>query len=77
MRAYIPNKLSEKDIDESSDAYDTIDWLIKHIKHNNGNVGIWGISYPGFYAAMALLDSHPALKAVSSAGSNLGLVRRG
>lgn len=65
MRAYIPNKKSSKDIDESSDTYDTIDWLVKNIKHNNGKVGMWGISYPGFYSAMGLLDSHPALKAVS------------
>lgn len=65
MRAYIPNKKSSKDFDEATDTYDTIDWLVKNLKHNNGNVGIWGISYPGFYAAMSLIDSHPALKAVS------------
>lgn len=64
MRGYIPNK-KNKQIDESSDTYDTIDWLVKNVKHNNGNVGMWGISYPGFYAAMSLMDSHPALKAVS------------
>ncbi|MFA3782463.1 CocE/NonD family hydrolase [Melioribacteraceae bacterium 4301-Me] len=65
MRPYIPNKKSNKDIDETTDTYDTIDWLVKNIKHNNGRVGIWGISYPGFYAAMSLIDSHPALKAAS------------
>ena len=65
MRAYIPNKKSSKDIDETTDTYDTIDWLVKNIKCNNGNVGIWGISYPGFYAAMSFIDSHPSLKAVS------------
>jgi putative CocE/NonD family hydrolase len=65
MRAYIPEKKKLKDTDESSDTYDTIDWLIKNLKFNNGNAGIWGISYPGFYAAMSLIDSHPALKAVS------------
>lgn len=65
MRPYIPVKKSKKDIDESSDAYDTIDWLIKNVKHNNGKVGIYGISYPGFYAAMAAIDAHPALVAVS------------
>ncbi|MEJ5351121.1 MAG: CocE/NonD family hydrolase [Melioribacteraceae bacterium] len=65
MRPYIPDKKNNNDIDETTDTYDTIDWLIKNIKHNNGNVGIWGISYPGFYAAMSLIDSHPALKAVS------------
>lgn len=65
MRPYISNKKSKKDIDESSDAYDTIDWLIKHVGHNNGKVGVYGISYPGFYAAMATIDAHPALKAAS------------
>jgi hypothetical protein len=65
MRPYIPIKKSQKDVDESSDTYDTIDWLIKNVDDNNGKVGMWGISYPGFYAAMALLDSHPALAAVS------------
>ncbi len=64
MRPYIPHKKG-KQTDESSDAWDTIDWLIKHIKHNNGKAGMFGISYPGFYAAMACIDAHPALKAVS------------
>jgi putative CocE/NonD family hydrolase len=53
------------DTDESTDTYDTIDWLVKHIPNNNGKVGIWGISYPGFFAAFSLIDAHPALKAVS------------
>jgi uncharacterized protein len=53
------------DVDESTDAYDTIDWLVKNIPDNNGNVGMWGISYPGFYAAAGMIDAHPALKAVS------------
>lgn len=52
-------------VDESTDSYDTIDWLVKHVPNNNGNVGVWGISYPGFYAAFTLVNSHPALKAVS------------
>jgi hypothetical protein len=52
-------------VDESTDAYDTIDWLIKHIDGHNGRVGMWGISYPGFYTAAALVDAHPALKAAS------------
>ena len=54
-----------KDTDDSTDTYDTIDWLVKNIPHNNGKVGIWGISYNGFYAAFSLIDAHPALKAVS------------
>ena len=64
MRAYIPNKKG-KEFDEASDTYDTIDWLVKNVENTNGKVGIWGISYPGFYATYSLLDSHPALKAVS------------
>ncbi|WP_103071405.1 CocE/NonD family hydrolase [Aquimarina sediminis] len=64
MRAYIPNKKG-KQFDEASDTYDTIDWLVKNVANNNGKVGTWGISYPGFYATYSLLDSHPALKAVS------------
>jgi hypothetical protein len=54
-----------KDNDPATDTYDTIDWLVKNIPNNNGRVGMWGISYPGFYAAYGLVNSHPALKAVS------------
>jgi hypothetical protein len=65
VRPNIPDKKSNTDIDESTDTYDTIEWLIRNIAHNNGKVGMWGISYPGFYAAQGLIGSHPALKAVS------------
>jgi len=65
IRPHIANKKSEKDVDEASDTYDSIDWLVNNIPNNNGNVGIYGISYPGFYATMAALSGHPALKAVS------------
>jgi len=65
VRPYIPNKISPQHIDESSDTYDTIDWLIKNIPNNNGKVGMWGISYPGFYCTMAAVNAHPALLAVS------------
>ena len=58
-------KKAAKETDESSDTWDTIDWLLKNISHNNGRVGIWGISYPGFYATASLPDAHPAIKAVS------------
>ena len=51
--------------DESTDTYDTIEWLLKNVENNNGRVGISGISYPGFYAATGSIDSHPALKACS------------
>lgn len=64
MRAFIPNK-KKKQTDEASDTYDTIDWLVKNVANNNGKVGVWGISYPGFYATYSLLSGHPALKAVS------------
>ncbi|HKG07812.1 MAG TPA: CocE/NonD family hydrolase, partial [Pedobacter sp.] len=65
IRPHVPNKNSRKDIDESTDTYDTIDWLVKNIKNNNGKAGIYGISYPGFYSTAALPGAHPALKAVS------------
>jgi predicted acyl esterase len=56
----------EKDaVDESTDTFDTIDWLVKNIPNNNGKVGQSGISYPGFYTACGLIGSHPALKAAS------------
>ena len=64
-RPYIPNKQKKSDVDESSDSYDTIDWLIKNIPNNNGKVGTWGISAPGFYTTMTTIDAHPALKAAS------------
>ncbi|MBX7104897.1 MAG: CocE/NonD family hydrolase [Gemmataceae bacterium] len=64
-RPHIPAKKTPADVDESSDAYDTIDWLIKNIPGHNGRVGMEGISYPGFYAACGMIDAHPALKAVS------------
>ena len=56
---------TKKDIDESTDTYDTIDWLVKNVQNNNGNVGQYGTSYPGFYAAVGTLADHPALKASS------------
>jgi len=65
VRPYIPDKKTNQDIDESSDTFDSMDWLIKKVPHNNGKIGIIGTSYPGFYATMALPDAHPALKAVS------------
>ncbi len=65
MRPYKPKKASANDTDETTDTWDTIEWLLKNIPNNNGRVGMWGISYPGHYAAQALIDPHPALKAVS------------
>ncbi len=56
-------------IDEATDAYDTIDWLVKNVPNNNGRVGMFGVSYDGWTAAMAMLDPHPALRAVSEQAS--------
>jgi len=58
-----------KAVDESTDAYDTIDWLVKQVPNNNGRVGMLGVSYPGWLTVMAMLDPHPALKAVSPQAS--------
>ncbi|MBI3857656.1 MAG: CocE/NonD family hydrolase [Planctomycetes bacterium] len=58
-------KTKPEEIDESSDTYDTIDWIVKNVPNNNGRVGMWGISYPGFYTAAGMIDAHPALKAAS------------
>jgi uncharacterized protein len=65
MTPFIENKQTKKDVDESSDAYDTIDWLINNLTNNNNRAGVWGISYPGFYASCAAVNAHPALKCVS------------
>jgi len=58
-------KSGPMDVDESTDTYDTIDWLVKNVPNNNGRAGIVGISYAGFYAAAGMIDAHPALKAAS------------
>lgn len=65
MPPYIPNKKSPDQVDESSDAYDSMDWLVKNVANNNGRIGMWGISYPGYYTSCAAIDAHPALKCVS------------
>lgn len=64
IRPFNPAKKGTQ-IDEASDTYDTIEWLVKNLPATNGNVGVFGISYPGFYATMAALSGHPALKAIS------------
>jgi uncharacterized protein len=58
-------KLGPKDTDDSTDTWDTVDWLLRNVPNNNGKVGIWGISYPGFFAAFGLMNAHPSVKAVS------------
>ena len=65
MTPHRSDKRGPADVDESTDTYDTIDWLIKNVPGNNGRVGLWGISYGGFFAAAGSIAAHPALKAVS------------
>ena len=65
MTPHHDNKHGASDVDESSDTYDTIEYLLQHVPNHNGRVGLWGISYPGFYTAAGMIDSHPALKAAS------------
>jgi uncharacterized protein len=65
VRPFNKDKKAKSDIDEASDTYDAIEWMLKNIPGNNGNVGVTGISYPGFYSTEAALSNHPALKAVS------------
>jgi putative CocE/NonD family hydrolase len=64
IRPFIKNKKKKTDVDDASDVYDTVDWLLKHVKHHNGRVAVIGNSYCGFYALMAALSGHPAIKAV-------------
>jgi len=63
MRPHREDKNGPKDIDESTDTYDTVEWLVSHVEHNNGKVGIWGNSYLGFYTSAGIIDTHPAIKA--------------
>ncbi len=63
------DKRDAKAVDESTDTYDTIEWLLKNVPRNNGRVGMLGVSYPGWLTVMAMLDPHPALKAVSPQAS--------
>ncbi len=65
IRPVIPFKKGNNDTDETTDTWDTVEWLINNVKNNNGNVGIFGISYPGFYSTMGIINAHPAVKAVS------------
>jgi putative CocE/NonD family hydrolase len=65
MHPHIDRPASKNDVDESTDMYDSVEWLLKNVPNNNGKVGIWGISYPGFYTSSSIIDSHPAIKAAS------------
>lgn len=62
---HLPNKTSPNEIDESTDTYDTIQWLTENVEGHNGRVGMFGISYPGFYCSAGMINAHPALRAVS------------
>ncbi len=65
MRPHRERKRGPADVDESTDTYDTIEWLLANVEHHNGRVGQWGVSYPGFYTAAGMIDGHPALVAAS------------
>ncbi len=65
MRPHIDNPKTNQDVDESTDTYDAVEWLLKNVPNNNGRVGIWGISYPGFFTSASIINSHPAIKAAS------------
>jgi uncharacterized protein len=65
IRPHKPVKNGPKDTDESTDTYDTVEWLVHNVPGNSGKVGMWGISQPGFYATAGMIDAHPALVAVS------------
>ena len=60
-----PEKRTPSDVDESTDTYDTVEWLLQHVPNHNGRVGMWGISYAGFFTAAGIIDTHPAIKAAS------------
>ncbi len=68
-RPVVPHR-GKNDVDETTDAHDTIDWLLKNVPGNNGRVGVYGVSYDGFLAMMAGIDAHPAVKAISPAGAD-------
>ena len=65
MRPHLAKKQNPADFDESTDTWDTIEWLIKNVPNHNGKVGMMGISYPGFYTSAGMIDAHPALIACS------------
>jgi len=65
MTPHRPEKKTASDVDESTDMYDTVEWLLRHVPNHNGRVGIWGISYSGFYTVAGIIDTHPAIRAAS------------
>ncbi len=69
MRPHKPQKRPSQDTDESSDTYDTIEWLLENVPNHNGRVGLYGVSYSGFQTVMGMIEAHPALKAASPQAS--------
>lgn len=65
MRPVLTRRHGEADIDETTDTWDAVEWLVRNVPHNNGRVGVRGASYPGFYASMAAINAHPAVVVVS------------
>jgi putative CocE/NonD family hydrolase len=65
MRPFRRTKAGPADTDDSSDTYDTIEWLLANVRGHNGRVGMWGVSYPGWQTVMGMMDPHPALAAAS------------
>jgi uncharacterized protein len=74
MRPHI-DQPAQGQTDESTDMYDTVEWLLKNVPSNNGKAGIWGMSYPGFYTSASIIDSHPAIKAASTQAPMTDLFR--
>ena len=65
MRPGLSSYSCPDDIDETTDTWDTVEWLINNIDNNNGKVGMYGVSYPGFYTVMGTIHAHPAMKCTS------------
>ncbi len=65
MTPHIADKRRSTDVDNSTDTYDTVEWILKNVSNNNGKVGLWGISYPGFNASSGIINTHPAIKCSS------------
>ena len=65
MTPYISDKKANNNVDNSTDTWDAVEWLLKNIRHHNGKVGLWGISYPGFYVSSGIIGTHPAIKCAS------------
>ncbi|MBN2610341.1 MAG: CocE/NonD family hydrolase [Bacteroidales bacterium] len=65
MTPHVADKKTGQEIDQGTDTYDAVEWILKNVRHHNGKVGLWGISYPGFYVSSGIIDTHPAVKCAS------------